>query len=91
MSDTKELLQQTRNALRKDMASVRKRIDAVLKEAKPIEDELDSLVAKQVELNALIEAKSQELNKAREPELHDLKMELASIARADAALNDRLR
>lgn len=88
---TKQLLEQSRAALRADMAGVRAQIEVNLAEAKPIEAALDALTAERCRLDERIATLSEQLNAAREPQLFQLKQRLAELARTDIAVTAQIK
>ena len=86
MSDTKTLLAQQKQLLRKRMAELRADIDAIKAKSAPIYAEMDAAIAQHQELGARIQALTDQANAIEQPQLHALKMELGEVARAESAI-----
>lgn len=86
MSDTKTLLAQQKQLLRNRMAELRGEIDAIKSKTEDLRKTREAKVQEQLALDAEIEALTAQINAAEQPRLHELKQELAEIARAESAI-----
>lgn len=86
MSDTKTLLAQQKQLLRTRMAELRGEIDAIKSKTNGLRKTREAKVREQLALDAEIEALTAQINAAEQPRLHELKQELAEIARAESAI-----
>lgn len=89
--ELKAELQSTQAKLRARMAELRAEIEAVKAPAAPKWIEVDQLIVQQQEIGARIQALTDEANGLEQPKLHELKMELAQVARTEIAINLQLK
>ncbi len=90
MSTTKDLLLNQRELLRTRMAELRTDIEAVKAPAVPIYAEMDALIVQHNAMGARIAELTAQANAIEQPRLHELKMELAEVARAEDAVRAQL-
>lgn len=87
----KDELQALQEKLREQMKALRKQIEEVKAPAVPIYAELELVVAEHNELGARIRELTDQANAIEQPKLHELKMELAQVARTDNAITQQLK
>lgn len=90
MATTRDLLIQQRKLLRTRMTELRSAIDKVMTPVLPIYAEIDKLLVEQGELGIKISSLTIQANELEQPKLHDLKTELAVVARAEDAVRVQL-
>lgn len=85
-NQAKPNLSAAKEILRARMAELREEIAAVMAPTAAKRVELEALVQKQNELSEAIATLSAEIDAAEQPKLHELKQELAEVARAEIAI-----
>lgn len=86
MATTQELLAESKAQLRGQMTKLRAAIDHVLSESAPVRERLAAKVAQQNALDAEIADLAAQAEAIEQPRLHELKTELADVARAESAI-----
>lgn len=87
----KDELQALQERLRDQMKALREQIEEVKAPAVPIYSELELVVVEHNELGARIRELTDRANAIEQPKLHELKMELAQVARTDNAITQQLK
>lgn len=72
--------------LRERRAALQAEVDAILAQSAPVRARLDALHEQQNALGEQINAAAAERRGIEQPRLHDLKMQIGAIARAEAEL-----
>jgi t-SNARE complex subunit (syntaxin) len=86
MSTTKQLLAAQKDLLRARMAELRAEIAPLLEQATPLQAQLDDAIARQNAAGIEVAQLAAQIDSIQQPGLHDLKQELAEIARAESAI-----
>lgn len=86
MATTQELLGANKMLLRQRMAELRVAIDAVKTASAPVQAQLDAAIVEHNKAGARVTELAGQIDAIEQPLLHDLKTELAEVARAESGV-----
>jgi hypothetical protein len=86
MPTTKELLVQQKALLRERMVELRAEIAPLIDQAAQLQAQLDAAIERQNAVGIEVAELAAQIDAIQQPRLHELKLELGEVARAESAI-----